>query len=284
VGDREETSSDIKQNGDGPMLKKIAIGVVVLLVIIAGVVSFLFSNLDSIVKAAIEKYGSAATQAEVKLDSVKLAITSGEGSLNGLTVGNPKGFSSPKAIYMGLISVKLDTNSVTGNGPIIIREIVIDKPQVTYEITNSGDSNLQSIQRNTMTYAGGGSSASTPASSGGGSSSGGSSSSGSSGGAQERKVIINDLYVRDGQIGVSAALLQGKTMTTALPTIHLTNIGKDRDGATPAQVAQQVLSAITATAAKAASTDLAKQLGPLKDALGGGGGNVTDQMKGLLGR
>ena len=156
---------------------------------------------------------------------------------------------------------------------------------MTYEITNSGDSNLQSIQRNAMAYAGGGgSSGSAPASSGGGSSSAGSSGSGSSSGGQERKVIINDLYVRDGQIGVSAALLQGKVLTTNLPTIHLTNIGKDRDGATPAQVAQQVLGAITATAAKAASTDLTKQLGPLKDALGGGAGNVTDQMKGLLGR
>jgi uncharacterized membrane protein len=80
------------------MLKKIAIGIVVLLVIIAGAVYFLLSNLDSIVKAAIEKYGTAATQATVKLDSVKISLTSGEGRLNGLSVGNPKGFATPQAL------------------------------------------------------------------------------------------------------------------------------------------------------------------------------------------
>jgi len=268
------------------MLKKIAIGVVVLLLVIAGGVYYLFSNLDSIIKAAIEKYGTAATQAEVKLDSVKLSISSGEGSLNGLTVGNPKGFSTPQALSLGTISVKLDTSSVTGNGPIVIKEIDIEKPQVTYEVTNSGDSNLQTIQRNTMAYAGG--------SSGGGSTAS-SSGPGSSGGGQERKVIISDLYIRDGDIGISHALLKGKTLSAPLPTIHLTNIGKDSGGATPAQVAQQVIGSITASASKAANIDLSKELGSLKDAAGAGaaslkdaagnaGGGLSDQVKGLLGK
>jgi hypothetical protein len=255
------------------MLKKIAIGVVVLLLLIAGGAYYLFSNLDSIIKAAIEKYGTAATQAEVKLDSVKISITSGEGALTGLTVGNPKGFTTPQALSLGLISVKLDTSSVTGNGPIVIREIVIERPQVTYEVTNTGDSNLQAIQKNTMTYAG--------ASGGSG---GSSNTSGGSGGGQERKVIITDLYVRDGQIGISATLLKGKALSSPLPTIHLTNIGKDSGGASPAQVAQQVLGSITASASKVASVDLSKELGSLKDAVGSGGAGVTDEVKGLLGK
>lgn len=265
------------------MLKKIAIGVVVLLLVIAGGAYYLFSNLDSIIKAAIEKYGTAATQAEVKLDNVKLSITSGEGALNGLTVGNPKGFTTPRALSLGSISVKLDTSSVSGNGPIVIKEIDIDKPDVTYEVANSGDSNLQAIEKNAMAYGG--------ASGGGGSASSG----GSSGGGQERKLVINDLYIRDGQIGISQALLQGKTLSAPLPTIHLTNIGKDKGGASPAQVAEQVLASITTTASKVANGELTKQLGALKDAAGaganslkdaatGGAGGVSDQVKGLLGK
>src|SRR5579863_4591308 len=268
------------------MLKKIAIGVVVLLVVIAGGAYYLFSNLDSIIKAAIEKYGTAATQAEVKLDSVKLSISSGEGSLNGLTVGNPKGFSTPQALSLGSISVKLDTSTVTGNGPIVIKEIDIEKPQVTYEVTTSGDSNLQTLQKNAMAYAGG---------SGGGGGTANSSGPGSSGGGQERKVVITDLYIRDGDIGISHALLKGKTLNAPLPTIHLTNIGKDSGGATPAQVAQQVISSITASASKAANIDLSKELSSLKDAAGAGaaslkdaagsaGGGLSDQVKGLLGK
>jgi hypothetical protein len=264
------------------MLKKIAIGIVVLLVIIAGAAYFLFSNLDSIIKAAIEKYGTAATQTEVKLDSVKIGLTSGEGALNGLSVANPKGFASAKALYLGLVSIKLDTSSITGGGPIVIREIVIEKPQVTYELANDGGSNLQTIQKNTVAYAG--VSGSGGNAGGGTAGSGGGAGSASNTSAQERKVIINDLYIRDGQIGISQALLQGKTFSAGLPTIHLTNIGKDKGGASPAQVAEQVLGSITSTASKVATAELTKQLGSVKGLTGGAGSGASDQLKGLLGR
>ena len=266
------------------MLKKIAIGVVVLLLLIAGGAYYLFSNLDSIIKAEIEKYGTEATQADVKLDSVKLSITSGEGALNGLTVGNPKGFTTPRALSLGSIAVKLDTSSVSGSGPIVIKEIDIEKPQVTYEVASNGDSNLQTIEKNAMAFGG--------ASGGGGSGSGG---AGGSGGGQERKLVITDLYIRDGEIGVSHALLQGKMLTAPLPAIHLTNIGKDKGGATPGQVTEQVLGSITAAASKVANGELTKQLGSLKDAAGAaignakdaagsGAGGLQDQVKGLLGK
>jgi hypothetical protein len=279
------------------MLKKIAIGVVVLLVVIAGGAYYLFSNLDSIIKAAIEKYGTAATQAEVKLDSVKLSIASGEGALDGLTVGNPKGFTTPRALNLGSIAVKLDTSSVTGNGPIVIKEIDIEKPQVTYEVTSNGDSNLQTIQRNAMAYGGasGGGGGNASAGGGGTGNAGGGGNGNTGGGGQERKLVITDLYIRDGEVGITHALLKGKTLSAPLPTIHLSNIGKDKGGATPGQVAEQVLGSITASASKVASVDLQKELGSLKDvvgsgagslkdAAGSGGAGISDQVKGLLGK
>ena len=259
------------------MVKKIAIGVVALLVVVAIAAYFLFSNLDSIIKAAIEKYGTAATQAEVTLAKVNLSLTSGEGGLVGLRVANPKGFSTPNAIVFGAIDIKVDIGSATGNGPILIHEIAIDKPQVTYERTDSG-SNIDTIQQNTVAYAGGGQA--------GGGSSSGSSDSG-------RKVIIENLYVRDGQIGISHNLLKGKVLSAALPTIHLTNIGKASGGATPAQVAEQVLGAIGSAASKVSVAELQKQLGSLPGAVGdkvkgvvpsGSGGGIGDAAKGLLGK
>ncbi|HUN52202.1 MAG TPA: hypothetical protein VMU42_13850 [Candidatus Sulfotelmatobacter sp.] len=236
------------------MLKKIGIGLVVLIVLVAVGAYFLFSNIDSIIKAAIEKYGTAATQAEVTLDKVNLSLTTGEGGLIGLKVGNPKGFATPDAIVCGTIDVKLDTNSVTGSGPVLIHEITIDKPAVTYERTDSG-SNIDTIQQNTAAYAGGGG----KASSGGGG----------------RKVIIENLYVRDGVIGISYSLLHGKTLTAPLPTIHLTNIGKNSGGATPAEVAEQVLGAVGSAASKVSVATLEKQFGSLK-------GLVGDQVKGVV--
>jgi hypothetical protein len=254
------------------MLKKILIGLVALVVVAAVGLYVLYSNLGSVVKAAIENVGSAATQAQVRVDDVTLSATSGDGRISGLTVGNPAGFSTPNAIVIGDLSVKVDVGSITKT-PVVIKEIVIARPAVTYERGASGG-NLEKIQDNVNTYAGGG--GSKPA----------------SGGKDEPKVIIENLYVRDGQIAISHSALQGRTLSAGLPTIHLRDIGKDKGGATPAEVADKVLGAIAQTASKVASADLDKALGQIRGAVqeqiqrnvpANLPGNVGDRLKGVLG-
>ena len=60
--------------------------------------------------------------------------------------------------------------------------------------------------------------------------------------------------------------------------------GKSEGGATPAEVAQAVLGAVTSAAAKVATQDLAKQLGSLKSLTSGSTGQVGSQLKGLFGQ
>src|SRR5579884_744444 len=93
-------------------MKKLGIILALLILLIGIGVLYLRSNLDSIVKAAIEKYGTEAAQTEVRLDNVKLSLEAGEGTITGLRVSNPHGFSSAKALGSGVISVKLDTSSI----------------------------------------------------------------------------------------------------------------------------------------------------------------------------
>ena len=51
-------------------MKKTIIGLFVLVVVVIGVVSYyVLSNLDALVEAAIEKYGSEATKTTVSSDS-----------------------------------------------------------------------------------------------------------------------------------------------------------------------------------------------------------------------
>jgi len=273
------------------MAKKIIIGVVVVLVVAAGGLYFLYSNLGSIIKAAIEKYGSEATQAQVTVNSVTLSASSGQGAISGLVIDNPKGFSAPHAFELGSISLTVDTSTITQN-PVVIKEVVISGPKVTYEQGNSGG-NLQKIQQNVTQYAGGSASAkASPGSSGGSQTPSGSSSSSSSAAAKpERKLIIDKLDVTGGEVTATATMLQGRTVKTSLPPIHLTDIGRKEGGATPAEITQRIISAISDQASKAAVAELQKSFGNVGGAVqdqlnkaGSGAGGVGDQLKGLLGK
>ncbi len=267
------------------MLKKIAIGLVVLIVIAGGGLLLSLQQSGFLLSAQrVRNTARRATSAQVTLSSVKLSLTSGEGSMGGLSVGNPPGFAASKSVYLGSVSVKLDTNSVRGTGPIIIRSIAIEKPQVTYELNNGGDSNLQTLARNAQAYA-----ASAAGKQSADTGPGGSSAS------PGRKIIIDDLIIRDGQISVSQEMLKGKQLSAPLPVIHLTNIGKDEGGASPAEVAQKILGTLTSEAGKVAASNLINQLAPVKDiggavgdAISGAGttsaGKVGDKAQGLLGR
>jgi hypothetical protein len=282
------------------MLKKILIGVaalvVVLVVAVGGGLYYVYSNLDSIVKAAIEAYGGDATQTKVSVKDVKLSLTSGEGTISGLIVGNPKGFSTPESLSLGTVSVKVDTASITKmasdpKAPVVIKEVVIAAPNVTYE-RGASTGNLETIQQNVQRYAG----LSQPAAGGQTPAPSKPAASKPAGGDKaEPKFIIENLYVRDGKIAISHTALQGRTLSSGLPTIHLTDIGKDKGGATPAEIAEKVVGAITQQASKVASIDLDKALGQLKGAVGqqlqGVGGQVQqnvpgkvgDQLQGILG-
>ncbi|WP_341704505.1 hypothetical protein [Ferrovibrio sp.] len=265
------------------MMKKIALAIAVVVIAIAGGAYFLASNLDGIVKAAIEKYGSEATQASVTLKGVDIAATEGRAGLRGLVVGNPKGFNTPEAMSLGDISVTLDIASLQSN-PIVIKQVLIQQPAITYEFA-SGGSNLDVLQKNLQAYA---------AQFGGGGKSGGGSSPAASpeDKAGERKIVIEDLVISGGRIGISAAALQGRSLSSTLPTIQLKNIGRDKGGASPAEVAQRVLGTISAEASKIAASDLQKQLGTLlKDGLkdgagsvGGAAGGAAEKLKGLFGK
>lgn len=224
-------------------MKKILIGLLILIVIVAAGLFYLWQGRDRLIKAAVEEAGSRATQVSVTLDEVDTGdILDGSVALRGLIVGNPAGFKTASAFKLGEVSVKVDPGSIMSD-TIVVKEVVVAAPEVTYEFAGSG-SNIGTIQKNVEKTAGG-----EP------------SSAGDGGG---KKVVIENLYIRDGRVNVSADFLQGKQTGTNLPTIHLKDIGKSSGGASPTAVAEQVIAAIT----KAATGAVAKlDVGAIKDAL-----------------
>ena len=242
-------------------MKKILYGLGLVVAVVAGGLFYVSHNAPKIIQGVIEDQGSAVTQVAVKVGGVDLSISDLKAGIRGLSVGNPDGFKTDQAISLGEVSVKISDDWSTDL--IVIEEVMIRAPSITYEIGASG-SNIDAIQSNVEKSTGGS----------------GSSSSSSSSSSDGPKVVINNLYIKDGEISVSATLFEGKTLTTGLPDIHLKDIGKESGGASPAEVADQIISSITQYSSSAAGSIDLSSLG-LADISGKAADvmeNVTDSV------
>ncbi len=252
------------------MKRWLLIGGGVVVVIIAGLF-YLYSSLGSLIKMAVEKYGSEITQAKVRLNKAELSATSGTGALRGLFVGNPQGFKTASAFQLGEISLTVDIGTITSD-PVVIKEIIVSAPEVTYELGPQG-SNIDAIKRNVDAYTKAGKDGATTE------------KTESAGEAKKagRKVVIENLYIRNGRVKIGSTL-SDKTMNVPLPDIHLTNIGKQKGGATPGEVAEKIIGALGQSANTAiASVDTSKVLGEAKKQFSAAAGGIQEKGKSALG-
>jgi hypothetical protein len=217
-------------------MKALKIAASLCLLALVGAVLVFYLKLNIIIKTAVETLGPKITGTEVRLGSASVSPFSGSGSLKGLFIGNPKGFKSEGAFSMRKVAVGIDLKSLKG-GPIVVREILVEGPEVTYEQTMSGN-NIMTLKRNVESAA-----ARLPQ---------------SSSKSPPRKIIIEDFTFRDGKVKLAIA---GQALTVPLPPIHLKDIGKKQGGVTPDQAAGAMFSAVTSSvlqAAGGASKELVK--------------------------
>jgi hypothetical protein len=206
-------------------MKKVLLIVVLLIVAVIGAaIYFVFTNLDAIVKAAIEQVGSQTTQTAVRVDKVKIKLTDGAGTISGLSIANPKGFVAPNAFSLGEIDTQIDINTLT-KGPITIDRVIIRKPQVFYEMNKDRESNLNALYKNIAAGTGGGSTKKPAAKS------------------DEPKLIIRHFQVAEATVEANVVPLN-KKLTLKIPTIDLKDLG-GKSGATPSEISKQVLDIIT---------------------------------------
>ena len=243
-------------------------GLGTLVVVIVAVVVVLVSSLDRIVKAAVETFGSEMTKADVKLAEVNISASSGAGTLKGFSVGNPAGFTTPRAFYLGEVTVEIDPASIATD-TVVINRILIRAPQVTYELASNGGNNPSTLQKNIEAYTGGPSKAqpaksepakSEPAREGG------------------KKMLIKDLTISEGKVGIAASFLGGKQLDANLPTIHLTDIGKESKGATAGEVVEKVMAAITKATASTVNTLNLDKLKEMGGAIGSAVSGTVDSI------
>lgn len=242
------------------MLKKLMIAGGVLVVVLVAAVWFLASNLDSLVEKAIETLGPEMTGVSVKVKKVSLALTDGRGTINGLVVGSPKGYKASNTLQLGSIVLAIDPATVT-KSVIVIRELTIEAPDMTYE-KGPGGSNVEVIQRNVDEYVkktfGGGAPAKDKPKQGDASSA--------------TRFIIEKLQIRNGKVHMP--LVAGKEVDVSLPPANMSDVGKSRGGATGAEIASIIVKQMTDAALASAKRALAQE----------GTKRAGDAIKGLLGR
>lgn len=234
-------------------MKKILIAGVVVIVVVVAFVFFTLSNLGPIVKKTVNTLGPQITKTVVEVKDVNISIFSGEAQIKGFFLGNPEGFKSDYAMKVGSVYVDIDEGSITKN-PIVINKIEIIAPEITYEKI-SGSDNFQAILKNMQN------SAKTEKKS--------TAKSSGDDGKQGRKIVINNVILKDGKVKLVVAILGGKEITAPLPDIHLKDIGKQGQGATPAEAFEKIFaslySSISADSVTKVFNDGLKQIGDLKD-------------------
>ncbi len=232
------------------MKKILSITGIVLVVLIIVAVVFL----GQIVKTGIEKIGPQIAGVPISVEKVRINPLSGRVHVNALVIGNPEGFNTPSAMELGEFKLDIALGSLFSD-TIVIREILIDAPQITYE-RGLKSSNLSTLLDNLAPEEGKQKkedAAETTADDQ----------------KPAKKVVIEDFQLNNAQVNATFTALGGKKLPLSLPSIHMTDIGKKSNGASITDVITEVLGKVTASTGAAAT-----------DALKGAGAIAGDTLKG----
>jgi hypothetical protein len=164
---------------------------------------------------------------------------------------------------VGSVLVNVDEKSLTKN-TIVIDRIEVISPEITYEKKENTD-NFNTILKNI---------AKTSSSEKG-------AKKESEKKGPEKKLIIRDFIVKEGKVNLELSVygLGNENISTPLPNIHLKDIGKNKNGASPAEAFKEVFAALYGEVTSPAVTDvLNKQLNSMGTNLNSLGENALKQL------
>lgn len=251
------------------MLIGVALVIVLLLVLVLGV-----SKVGPLIKYGVNTYGPTITNTEVRVGDVKVSLFSGTAELRDFCLGNPPGYTSPDALKVRAVRVDVEEASLATD-TIVIERIEVLQPEITYERTRHKD-NFKAILDG-MKGAGSGKKerGAQPKATG-----------------SAKKLLIRNVLVKEGKVNVMISAAGGKSLSTVLPDIHLTNLGGEKQGAAPAEVAREMIKALYGQVTSAAVMNTLnqglKELGLEAGARGEGAreglAGVADTFKGVFGK
>lgn len=235
------------------------------LIVIVLVAGWLY--LEPMVKGVVHKFGTQIVGTEVNLAGFSLHPLDGELEINGFTVANPEGYETPNLLSLGNIFVKVDPKSVLSD-TIVVEEVRILKPELTYEMPNFSTSNVQQLQENVArnTAKSGEAKpveakAEEPA---------------ATESAPAKKVIIRKVTVASGSLSAMTPLQKNTgALTLEMPAIELTNIGDESKSMSISESVTVIFNKILFNA----TSVVTKALGNVSDMAQKAANKAVDQVK-----
>ncbi|MEX2044685.1 MAG: hypothetical protein WD941_04975 [Opitutus sp.] len=243
------------------MKKALLITITLLVVLVLAVYLGGHLFLGSITKAGVNKFGPGITQTTVHLDGANISPLSGAGTLTGLTVGNPKGWSENNALSLGRVYIDVAPLSLLGDH-IVINEIIIDQAQFLYE-TKIVASNIGDLLKNIEQSLGAKDEKDPNAAP-----------------AEPIKMVVKKLLIQDGRIALGVG---GTAIALPMPPIILTDLGTAEGGITPGQLAAAVMRSVTSSIVAATRQAMSAVGGTSGAAAAEGVKQLGGAIKGLFG-
>ena len=206
-------------------LKRIAV-VVVLLLIVGGVVTYLY--LDRAIKTAVETQTTKQLALETKLGSAGVSVFGGKLNLSQMTIASPQGFAAPHMLALGNADVRVSYGQLN-NDPVRVGRIALDQPKLVIE-RQGGTINFKraaDLMPQTPPKA------ADPS-------------------AEPMRLIIDELTINNAQV-VMRPGFPGlpQEITIPVPSVVLKNVGTgdgNQNGAAVKDVVMQVIAALAASA------------------------------------
>jgi hypothetical protein len=182
-----------------------------------------YHRADLVLKVALEQMGPSFFGASVDVQSVDVVPQEGRAVLRGLEVGNVPGYSTKYAFRIDDARIIVDPMTLT-NDVVVIREIVLDVPRISYERGPRAINLLPILQKVEARL--------------------------------KRRVVVERLEIRGGRILVTVTGAKGQGLTIELPNVLLRDLGRDKGGLTIRELVQLAASALEAKLPQKLLTEL----------------------------
>ena len=212
------------------ILLGIGIGFLLVLVLVFVVLGFF---LGDVVKTGINTVGPRVTQTALSVDSVGVRPLLGWVSLNNFILGNPQEYlaKATNAISVGKVAVSVEPFSVLSD-KIVVKNLEVHDAVIDFVGNPIGANNLKKIQDNVNAFTGGAKPAGTNA------------PAKPAGEKPAKKLEVDNILITGAKVRFNGT-------TLPLPDIHLTDLGKGKDGITPAELFADILDQISLGTVKA---------------------------------